>query len=90
MKVNHVTREYTVVIDNATVVQDVKIHLIGDINGDGNVNATDKKKIYAHINDSSKTLTGYEFLAADVNGDGSVNATDKKKVFAHVNGNPLW
>ena len=89
-KEDHVTREYTVTVGADDVLQNVKIHLLGDINGDGNVNATDKKKIFAHINDQSKALTGYEFLVGDINGDGNVNATDKKKVFAHINGNPLW
>jgi hypothetical protein len=89
-KENHVTREYAVTVGNENLAQDVKIHLLGDINGDGNVNATDKKKIFAHINDQSKALTGYDFLVGDINGDGNVNATDKKKVFAHINGNTLW
>jgi hypothetical protein len=79
-----------VVVGNSPIPLDAKIHLLGDINGDGKVNATDKKKIYAHINDSSKALTGYEFQVANVNGDDKVNATDKKKVFAHINGNTLW
>ena len=35
MKQNHVTREYTVIVGTNPVVQDVKIHLLGDI--DGNV-----------------------------------------------------
>jgi hypothetical protein len=86
----HVTRDYTITVSGGVVTQDLKIHLIGDINADGKVNATDKKKIYAHINDSSKALTGYEFQVANVNGDDKVNATDKKKVFAHINGNTLW
>ena len=67
-KANHVTREYTVVVGNSSVVQDVKNHLKGDINGDGKISAVDKKLIYSHI-DSSKELTGYEFDVANVNGD---------------------
>jgi hypothetical protein len=89
-KEHHVTRDYTLTVSGGVVTQDLKIHLLGDINGDGKANATDKKKIYAHINDSSKALTGYEFQVANVNGDDKVNATDKKKIFAHINGNTLW
>jgi hypothetical protein len=89
-KEHHVTRDYTITVSGGVVTQDLKIHLLGDINGDGKANATDKKKIYAHINDSSKALTGYEFQVANVNGDDKVNATDKKKIFAHINGNTLW
>ena len=34
-KTNHVTREYTIIVNASNVTQDVKIHLKGDINGDG-------------------------------------------------------
>ena len=89
-KNNHVTREYTVVVGNSSVIQDVKIHLLGDINGDGTINAKDKKIIYGHINDSSTELTGYIFDVGDVNKDGVINAKDKKLIFGHINGTSLW
>ena len=59
MKQNHVTREYTVTVGSSNVVQDVKIHLFGDINGDGKVNMKDWGAVYAHVNET-KLLTGYE------------------------------
>ena len=90
MKENHVTREYTVVVGNSSVIQDVKIHLLGDINGDGTINAKDKKIIYGHINDSSTELTGYIFDVGDVNKDGAINAKDKKLIFGHISGTSLW
>ena len=37
LKKNHVTREYTVTVSGEAVTQNVKIHLKGDINGDGKV-----------------------------------------------------
>ena len=90
MKQNHVAREYTVTVGAENVTQDVKICLLGDVNGDGTINAKDKKVIYNHINDSSKELTGYTFDVGDVNGDGTINAKDKKLIYNHINGSSLW
>lgn len=90
MKNNHVTREYTVTVGAENVTQDVKIHLLGDINGDGKISAVDKKLIYSHI-DSSKELTGYEFDVANVNGDTKISAVDKKMIYNHISGDSsLW
>ena len=91
-KANHVTREYTVVVGNSSIPLDAKIHLLGDISGDGRANAVDKKFIYNHMNDAAKTLTGYEFDVANVNGDTRVNAIDKKMIYNHMNdaAKALW
>ena len=90
MKQNHVTREYTVTVGSSNVVQDVKIHLKGDINGDGRVNTSDVGKANSHAKGTS-TLTGYEFACADVNGDGKVNTSDVGKINSHAKGtNKLW
>ena len=83
MKQNHVTREYTVTVGSSNVVQDVEIHLLGDINGDGKVNTSDVSKANSHTKKVT-TLTGYEFACADVNGDGKVNTSDVSKMNAHV------
>ena len=90
MKQNHVTREYTVTVGAENVTQDVEIWLLGDVNGDGTINAKDKKILYGHINDSSTELTGYIFDVGDVNKDGAINAKDKKQIFGHINGTSLW
>ena len=89
-KANHVTREYTVRVGNSPIPLDAKIHLLGDVNGDGTINAKDKKIIYGHINDSTTELTGYIFDVGDVNKDGVINAKDKKQIFGHINGTSLW
>lgn len=90
MKNNHVTREYTVTVGAENVTQDVKIHLKGDINGDGKVNTSDVGKANSHAKGTS-TLTGYEFACADVNGDGKVNTSDVGKINSHAKGtNKLW
>ena len=54
MKQNHVTREYTVTVSTENVTQDVKIHLKGDINGDGRVNTSDVGKINSHAKGTNK------------------------------------
>ena len=90
MKQNHVTREYTVTVGAENVTQDVKIHLKGDINGDGKVNTSDVGKANSHAKGTS-TLTGYDFACADVNGDGRVNTSDVGKMNAHIKGSSkLW
>ena len=90
MKQNHVTREYTVTVGSSNVVQDVEIHLLGDINGDGRVNTSDVGKANSHAKGTS-TLTGYDFACADVNGDGRVNTSDVGKINSHAKGtNKLW
>ena len=88
-KANHVTREYTVVVGNSPIPLDAKIHLLGDVTGDGKINSLDKKKIYNHINGDA--LTGYEFDVANVKStDTKINSLDKKMIYNHINGESLW
>ena len=82
MKQNHVTREYTVIVGTNPVVQDVEIHLKGDINGDGKVNTSDVNRANLHAK-GKNILTGYEFACADVNGDGKVNTSDVNRLNLH-------
>ena len=82
MKKNHVEREYTVTVGSSNVVQDVKIHLKGDINGDGKVNTSDVNRANLHAK-GKNILTGYEFACADVNGDGKVNTSDVNRLNLH-------
>lgn len=83
-KNNHVTRFYTVeVVDGVAVVQDLKIHLVGDINGDGKVIITDYTAVLRHVK-KTQALEGYAFDCADVNGDGKVIITDYTAILRHV------
>ena len=87
-KANHVTRDYTVTVASGNVTQDGKIHPVGDITGDGQVNIFDLVKVNNHT--KSKTpLTGYEFLCADITGEGKVNIFDLVKVNNHVKSKAL-
>ena len=84
----HVTREYTVTVGTENVTQDVKIHLKGDINGDGSVNISDVNKANLHTK-GRITLTGYDFACTDINGDGMVNISDVNRINLHVKGKKL-
>ena len=84
------TPAYTV-DENGNITLDVVINLIGDINGDGNISAVDKKLVYSHISQSKVITDEYIFNVADVNGDGKITAVDKKLIYNHINGTkPLW
>ena len=83
MKNNHVTREYTVTVSTENVTQDVKIHLKGDITGDGKVNTFDIVKMNLHAKKKTE-LTGYELLCGDITGDGKVNTFDIVKANLHA------
>ena len=84
MKQNHVTREYTVTVGSSNVVQDVKIHLKGDINGDGKITIVDYAKANSHARGVT-WLTGYELKCADVvANDGKVTMADAGRINAHA------
>lgn len=51
-KKNHVTREYTITVGGEAVTQNVKIHLKGDINGDGKVTIGDVNRANLHLKES--------------------------------------
>lgn len=82
-KNNHVTREYEIVIGQEAITQNVKIHLKGDINGDGKLNSIDVARANSHARGVA-VLTGYELMCADVNGNGSANSIDVARMNAHV------
>ena len=68
-------------------VKDGTSSLIGDVNGDGTIDATDMQRIYAHISGEN---TFSNSAQGDVNGDGKVDATDMQRIYAHISGeNPL-
>ncbi len=89
-KANHATRTYTVEVADEDKVQDLVIHLKGDINGDGRVNTPDVAFANAHAR-GTKPLAGYEFNCADVNGDNKVNTIDVSLMNAHAKSTKsLW
>ena len=89
-KAGHVTREYEVTVGSEDMVQDVKIHLKGDITGDGQINIMDVNRANLHFK-KKITLTGYEFDCANVTGDTQVNIMDVNRLNLHFKGkSKLW
>ena len=84
-QLNHVTREYTVTVGEEDLTQDVKIHLIGDIDGNGKINVGDVSKLNGHIKGSSPLTDEYMILCANVNG-GKLNMGDVSVLYAHIKG----
>ena len=91
MKKNHVTREYTVTVGSADVTQNVKIHLKGDIDGNGTVTTMDVIRANSHARGVT-LLTDYALKCADVVGtDGTVTTMDVIRINAHAKGtSKLW
>ena len=84
-KANHVTREYTVFVGNSPIPLDPKIHLKGDIDGNGKVNVGDVAKINGHIKGTAALTDDYQLLCANING-GSLNMGDTAALYAHIKG----
>lgn len=57
----------------------------GDVNGDGEIYATDYVKVKNHIMGKS-SLAGAYLLAADINNDGNIYATDYVQIKNHIMG----
>lgn len=87
-KPNHVPREYTVTVENEALTQNVKIHLIGDVDGNGKLNVGDVARISAHVKGTTLVTDAYQLLCANVNG-GSLNMGDAAALYAHIKGSRL-
>ena len=84
-KENHVTRTYTVTVEADAAALDVKLHLIGDIDGNGKVNVGDVAKVIGHIKNTAPLTDEYQLLCANVNG-GSLNMGDTASLYSHIKG----
>ena len=83
MKKNHVTREYTITVGSSNVMQDVKIHLKGDIDGNGTITTKDRTFINRHL-EETKLLTDYQFLCGDIDGNGTITTKDRTFINRHL------
>ena len=98
-KKDHATRVYegadAVVVTNSNITgKDVKIHLMGDIDGDGRVTTIDFARAYWHAcGIASKQLDAYQQACANVIGgsDSGVTNADALRINQHVRShNWLW
>ena len=67
-----------------------KEYTLGDVNGDGKVNALDATQILRYANNKASVLSGVEedtalYKAADVNADGKINALDATQILRYAN-----
>lgn len=70
-----------------TVTKSYTIILLGDVNGNGQVDAADASLIACHVSGAA-ILSGNALLAADANGDGSVSSADAQFICKkYVKGN---
>ncbi len=82
-KLNHVTREYDVVIGENGAFQNVEINLLGDVDCNGTVNILDYTATLKHVKKTA-LLEGYAINCADVDGNGRVIITDYTAILRHV------
>lgn len=59
--------------------------LLGDVNGDGDINTLDAALLYAHVNGRIK-LSEAQLARGRVNGDEEVSTLDAALIYAYVNG----
>ena len=71
----YVTRSYTATVAGGAVNIEAELHMVGDINGDGNITTVDVGLANAHAK-GTKTLEGYDFDVANVSGDENVTTVD--------------
>lgn len=84
MKINHVDREYEITVSDSQIMDvELKIHLSGDINGDGKVNTLDVARANSHAKRVA-LISGYEYACADVTYDGKVNTIDVALMNSHA------
>jgi hypothetical protein len=82
---NHVLRSYRLTVADQPLTQDIQLHLIGDIDGNGKVNIGDVAKLAAHIKGSAPLTDEYALECANVNG-GKLNMGDTASLYSHIRG----
>jgi hypothetical protein len=85
-KKNHVPRSYEIEVAEGKINVDVKLHLIGDVTGDGNVNMGDISKLYAHIRNTAPITDAYQLLCGNATDDNTVNMGDISAIYSHIKG----
>ena len=78
------TKEITV--GDGNVTENVTIYLIGDVNGNGIIDALDMQRLYNHLNSTAPLA---DTRMGDVNGNDIVDALDMQRLYNHLNGTAL-
>ena len=80
-KLNHATRNYEITVEHENIAMDLKIHLLGDVNGDDSVDSDDAIYLLYY------TLLPDDYpinQSGDFNGDGEVNSDDAIYLLYHT------
>ena len=75
----------TAATDGETTADENNTVILGDINGDGNINVSDIALAASHIK-GIRALTPQQQKAADITGDGQINVSDIAAISAHIKG----
>lgn len=89
---NNILKDNDLIRTNMTItytddkgnVQIYNTSVLGDVNGDGNINALDYVKIKNHIMNTKKILKDVFILSADYNNDGKISALDYVKIKNYI------
>lgn len=84
-KPDHVTRTQEVTVTSFAPTCDVRLYLLGDVNGDGRRNMGDVAQIYGYIKGTPKVTDPYILQCADVNEDGQINVADAARLNGMIN-----
>lgn len=76
------TETYEITVSDDNVIQDCELHLIGDLNGDGEVNSADGTLFARYMAKWSVSLKNLS--AADINGDGEIDSADSSLLFRYL------
>ena len=82
-KAKHATREYTVIVSTGTVTQNVEIHLMGDVNGDGIVTADDAQSVQRYVAGLSNEIS----TAIAAAGTGDIGKAEISYILKAANAN---
>lgn len=89
-KKNHVARDYALTVSGDTTLT-TKIHLLGDVNGDGELTTMDYAKVNAAAKGARQITDEYIKKVADVVADGEITTMDATRINAAAKGaRPLW
>ncbi len=84
-KKNHVTREYNVTVADRSLVMDIELCPLGDVNGDGETDIRDCSAALRYIREIDD-LDPYQIACGDVSGtgDGELDIQDVSRILRHI------